>query len=246
MNRLMKEENACDESKMQSECDGARESALPPKFKDVRALADAYNALQAEFTRRCQRLKELEKNEENLRKGERETENEEKTASGDTLCRSAAETEDRDAAKAENRSQAAENEENKGEECPKSGACKGESDDAPCGKQTEKAVSLCESDAERTACGDVEMNIENETVKTSEGQGENKQQPRTAAEKQGATEETTVSESVRLKIIGEYLSSLKRGGAPLARGGEGTAATPPKKAASIEDAGKMALRFFKG
>ena len=35
-------------------------SALPPKFKDVSALAEAYNALQAEFTRRCQRLKELE------------------------------------------------------------------------------------------------------------------------------------------------------------------------------------------
>ena len=34
--------------------------ALPPKFKDVSALAEAYNALQAEFTRRCQRLKELE------------------------------------------------------------------------------------------------------------------------------------------------------------------------------------------
>jgi len=30
------------------------------KFKDVQSLLDAYNSLQAEFTKRCQRLKELE------------------------------------------------------------------------------------------------------------------------------------------------------------------------------------------
>ncbi len=33
------------------------------KFRDVRALLDAYNSLEAEFTRRSQRLKELEKAE---------------------------------------------------------------------------------------------------------------------------------------------------------------------------------------
>ncbi len=30
------------------------------KFKDANALLDAYNSLEAEFTKRCQRLKELE------------------------------------------------------------------------------------------------------------------------------------------------------------------------------------------
>lgn len=30
------------------------------KFKDVNALLNAYNSLQSEFTKRCQRLKELE------------------------------------------------------------------------------------------------------------------------------------------------------------------------------------------
>lgn len=30
------------------------------KFKDVQSLVNAYNSLQAEFTKRCQRLKELE------------------------------------------------------------------------------------------------------------------------------------------------------------------------------------------
>jgi len=35
------------------------------KFKDVQALVDAYTALEAEFTRRSQRLKELEANAAN-------------------------------------------------------------------------------------------------------------------------------------------------------------------------------------
>ena len=35
------------------------------KFKDVGALVNAYNSLQAEFTKRCQRLKELESKIEN-------------------------------------------------------------------------------------------------------------------------------------------------------------------------------------
>lgn len=30
------------------------------KFKDARALLDAYNSLQSEFTKRCQKIKELE------------------------------------------------------------------------------------------------------------------------------------------------------------------------------------------
>lgn len=30
------------------------------KFKDVKSLLEAYNSLQSEFTKRCQRLKELE------------------------------------------------------------------------------------------------------------------------------------------------------------------------------------------
>ena len=36
------------------------------KFKDVDALAKAYGSLQAEFTRRSQRLKELERQAENF------------------------------------------------------------------------------------------------------------------------------------------------------------------------------------
>ncbi|MGN1060206.1 MAG: hypothetical protein ACI4QN_00585 [Candidatus Coproplasma sp.] len=41
-------------------------AAGPKKFKDVQALVDAYTALEAEFTRRSQRLKELEANKEQV------------------------------------------------------------------------------------------------------------------------------------------------------------------------------------
>lgn len=41
-------------------------AAGPKKFKDVQALIDAYTALEAEFTRRSQRLKELEANKEQV------------------------------------------------------------------------------------------------------------------------------------------------------------------------------------
>lgn len=36
------------------------------KFKDAESLLSAYNSLQAEFTRKCQRLSELEKNEQKV------------------------------------------------------------------------------------------------------------------------------------------------------------------------------------
>ncbi|MCM1438136.1 MAG: hypothetical protein NC131_02835 [Roseburia sp.] len=39
-------------------------AAVTGKFKDVEALMQAYQALEAEFTRRSQRLKELEANKE--------------------------------------------------------------------------------------------------------------------------------------------------------------------------------------
>ena len=52
-------------------------------------------------------------------------------------------------------------------------------------------------------------------------------------------------EGVRLRIIGEYLSSIGKSGAPLMTGGVGTFTTPPRKAANITEAGNMALLYFK-
>ena len=40
--------------------EGAAEEISLGKFKDVKSLLSAYNSLEAEFTKRCQRIKELE------------------------------------------------------------------------------------------------------------------------------------------------------------------------------------------
>jgi hypothetical protein len=58
-------------------------------------------------------------------------------------------------------------------------------------------------------------------------------------------ERAKADEKVRLKLIGEYLSSLGKSGAPLLCGGAGALATPPQKAKSIHEAGNMALLMFK-
>ena len=44
----------------EKETDATETSVSLGKFKDVNALLNAYNSLQSEFTKRCQRIKELE------------------------------------------------------------------------------------------------------------------------------------------------------------------------------------------
>ena len=57
-------------------------------------------------------------------------------------------------------------------------------------------------------------------------------------------EQVCRDESVRLRIIGEYLTSLGKSAVPLMTGGVGAMKTPPKKATSVSDAGNMALLYF--
>ena len=54
----------------------------------------------------------------------------------------------------------------------------------------------------------------------------------------------TKNEMVRLQIIGEYLHSLGKTGAPITAGGVGALASPPRNIRNIQDAGKMALQLF--
>ena len=61
-----------------AEAEVDKAAAVTGKFKDVEALMQAYQALEAEFTRRSQRLKELEANKEisspdTMEKGNAET-----------------------------------------------------------------------------------------------------------------------------------------------------------------------------
>ena len=66
------EENVCggkEGTERAMEAEGKNGSAVLGKFRDVNALAEAYGALEAEFTRRSQRLRELEKRAENPASG---------------------------------------------------------------------------------------------------------------------------------------------------------------------------------
>ena len=57
-------------------------------------------------------------------------------------------------------------------------------------------------------------------------------------------EQVCLDESVRLRIIGEYLTSLGKSNAPIMAGGAGALKTPPRKASCVADAGNMALLYF--
>lgn len=50
---------------------GEKESAPYGKFSSAKDLLDAYNSLQSEFTRRCQKVKELERENDCLKKTEK-------------------------------------------------------------------------------------------------------------------------------------------------------------------------------
>ena len=61
---MKEEENVYEETTRSEDAtavEGEKASTVPGKFKDVDALVRAYSSLQAEFTRRSQKLKELEK-----------------------------------------------------------------------------------------------------------------------------------------------------------------------------------------
>ena len=62
MNETLNEQTeiASQSAEAVKETAGEDVSASLGKFKDVNALLNAYNSLQSEFTKRCQRIKELE------------------------------------------------------------------------------------------------------------------------------------------------------------------------------------------
>lgn len=82
---------------------------------------------------------------------------------------------------------------------------------------------------------------------TGFGQDENRvaREKDTVLDQDDLYEAVKQNEQVRLKIIGEYLCSLRKSGAPISFGGMGTLAIPPKKAKTVDEAGGMALRYFK-
>ena len=219
---------------------GAEEmgSAVFKKFRDVNALARAYGALEAEFTRRSQRLKELERKMEENQKSSKNLTKE----SGETLSCGGAEK-----LESEKEEIAAEN--------------------SQVGLGLENLQNAVQPD-ESVGDGEELVGIgrNSDTRTTAEDQSGVQGYGESAFFDGGEPSDTVVAksaesvglglsddeiyrmangnESVRIKIVGEYLASLKKVGVPLIRGGVGTVATPPSRARSVTEAGDMALRFF--
>ena len=198
-----------------AEAEEKRGPALLGKFRSADALAEAYSALEAEFTRRSQRLRELERRAEN--------------PGGAGTGAPVSEEGEEGAVRPERRS------------FPDTPAAS----DATIGRgpalpQAEKAPP--------TGGGEVPGGSPEKSPE--ESPGESPKGPEKIPERGEMSEEelyraASGSERVRLKIVGDYLASLKTPGAPLVRGGGGTLAAPPRKARSIDEAGNMALLYFK-
>lgn len=255
---MEREENVCVEFVQPSGAEAQKEEEKSGlgKFKDVDALLKAYGCLQAEFTRRSQRLKELEREEENRKaaqkagagaKGVEKLRENAKVRKADetafdefvreieladgaedgAVSNANAVTAAVTVAVAENRpsleakAESAENGEEKRKE--ETG------EQAAIGAEESKESSAKRAVFERTENGS--------SIASS----------RESVEIPSPTLYELVSrdEGVRLRIIGEYLASLQKRGAPLTAGGAGAPVTPPMKARTIDEAGTMALRWFK-
>ncbi len=229
-------------------------SAVPDKFKDVDALARAYTALQAEFTRRSQRLKELERKLDNSdAEGRLGAEKLRKNA---RIRKEGAKRFEEFLAETEGRN--AEGKPIAEEPTPKqpSNGANVEEDGTVYAlnnlPDTEKPVQKSEETEVEAPDGGVKAE-ENDAVRLTAQNAQTQGQSQTSvANSERVTEDSETlyaqvcrDENVRLKIIGEYLSSLGKSDAPLMRGGVGTLTTPPRRANSISEAGDMALLYLK-
>lgn len=233
-------------------------SAVPEKFKDVDALVRAYTALQSEFTRRSQRLKELEKTVENFQAEARgENSGAEKLRKNAAARRRAAKAFDDFVAVVEG------SDEGCGQDTLK-----------PTGEEAAPMVQTLE-DTTKIAQSAKTVSVENGTEKAEESrlrevgrtQGGEGNEPDASvhAEKRLETARQPVAnsgdaalipseelyrnavnnETVRLRIIGEYLASIGRSAPPLTTGNVGTLTTPSQKARTIGAASAMALQYLK-
>lgn len=200
------------------------------KFKDVDALYKAYSSLQAEFTRRSQRLKELEKLAENLE----EKNGRESAAAVEKLRKNAKLVKDRER------------------------AFDGFVAELEQTQNEDSSVSKPDGEADESSASMAETSVLAEEVATDQGTSvEKNAQPKTGGtsveESRGTAELSSnalyervcCDEGVRLRIIGEYLSSVGKGGVPLTKGGASTLSAPVLKPKTLDEAGAMALLMFK-
>lgn len=226
--------------------DGEREaknaSAVLGKFKDVDALAKAYGALEAEFTRRSQRLKELERKTENFsfdgeQKGKRGESGAEKLRENAAMRKAEERAFDAFVSELEAANACAAK--------PEEVAIKEKPVD-----QTDAPIEETRQAESKQAAGlDGGSTQGAASAPTKEEKGENtsvvKSREQAVLSGDELYERASRDEAVRLRIIGEYLSSIGKAAVPLVQGGAGTLAAPPLRPKSIDEAGDMALRFFK-
>lgn len=249
----------------------ARQKGSPTvlgKFKDVDALARAYEALQSEFTRRSQRLKELERKVENF---EEKPQSEKTACSGvEKLRKNAKSRREQEKAFDAFVAQVEKDSERKEEGFEKptlqatdaeniakfgQGEIRGAKEEALMRsteqEKLQKVDTVVEFKQDFVGENSAEERENSVGVSTSSGEKNGGVLPSVA---EGEDEKTPSedlyrrvreNEEVRLRIIGEYLTSINRYAVPLTAQGGGTLATPPIKPTSIVGAGEMALRYLK-
>ena len=233
-------------------------SAVLGKFKDVDALAQAYSALQAEFTRRSQRLRALEKQAENwkengakvdalgvekLRKNAQAKRAESKkfdefvadviaeNGSGKPVSEGVKDVcsceEGVSVLAKEQNGEQLENEEKIGVDTGNAGGFEKMPKDGGVAKNIQEG----KEEMQNSVCEDMEKPVVNADIATLTSEG--------------LYQKACEDETVRLRIIGEYLGSIGKSGAPLTCGNAGMFSAPPLRAKTIADAGGMALHYFK-
>ncbi len=287
---MNQEDNVCEETTLTEETKTMKmdvgekiraknTSAVLGKFKDVDALAQAYNALQAEFTRRSQRLKELERkteNQEAVKNGVKEKNADvlgvEKLRKNAKAKRAQAKQFDAFVADvvAEKEAErpvvadanAGEKEDLQAESLHTENTPKGNgmlAEDSSLDTLDNKRPENVEAENVLRESGEELMTEEGEMVQSTtrfyhnnaavEGQKKAEmpvaENGATLFSSEGLYEKVLENEQVRLRIIGEYLASIGKSGAPVTCGNAGILTAPPMRAKSIVDAGGMALHYFK-
>ena len=244
-------------------CPAKEDSTTPKKFKDADALARAYGALEAEFTRRSQRIKELEKELETLRSGTVGSVDSgvEKLRKNAEARRMAAKEFDRFVQGLEKNGEVDFSQANDGGKAEDTAETKAFDKVEKVEKAEEPSLAFTEqtSVSENKGANTAEGVLEQGSVATARGDEGNTVKEALQESVKGLSvvgEKAELSseelyarvsrdEEVRLKIIGEYLTSLGKNAAPLTAGGVGAMLAPPLRAKSIADAGRLALQYLK-
>ncbi len=235
-------------------------STVLGKFKSVDALARAYEALQAEFTRRSQRLRQLERETEKFQK-QAESSGVEKLRKAAKLKREEAKAFDeftsemesyrgegnssleRTVSVVEEALKMDEAEASEEGEVAEIQADEGRGADVPTTSFVEERTgddaenAEIPSDGERTSKELLEEREKGAQFRAAEGES--------ATDSEGLYRQAVNDEGVRLRIVGEYLASLGKAGAPVTGKGVGVTTTPPVKATTLGQAGNMALLYFR-